>query len=270
MPRMTRKSVAAEKQLEDNSSSPAGNDISTSSVVVTTVKTSENITPTSFEIPHLNKNIFCTSFGSPTAQLSLIFTQGAGGNLSSPAVANFAEGFSEFKKIICFQGSANLQWRTKMFKTVIEHHHCNVLGGRSMGARVAITTAKETDNVKALVLVSYPLRTKKGDVRDQLLLDIDEGIDVLFVIGDIDTMCPINELRTLTKLMKVKTWIVVVTNATHGMEMKPSKATRAIGKVVGKVVARWIEERNETLTNCKVHWDEEKSDVIVGPWNDGL
>lgn len=197
MPRITRQSVAAGKSLEDNliSESADKDDIPTSSVVPSTL---EIISSTSFEIPYLKKNIFCTSFGSDT-NLSLIFTQGAGGDLSSAAVTNFAEGFSQLKKVICFLGRSNLQWRTGMFKTVIEHHHCNVLGGRSMGARAAIATAKEIANVKALILVSYPLRGHNGDLRDQLLLDIDKGIDVLFVIGDRDSMCDLNELRSVIR-----------------------------------------------------------------------
>lgn len=70
--------------------------------------------------------------------------------------------------------------------------------------------------------------------------------------------------------MKVKTWTVVVNNADHGMDMRPSKATSKVGKMVGQVVARWIEDRNKTLTECQIHWDEEKNDVIVSHWNDGL
>lgn len=230
----------------------------------------QNTTANSFEIPYLKKPISCISFGSPTAQLSLIFTQGAFGQLSSPGVVNFAEGFSELKRNICFHGRGNLSSRTNMFKSVVEHHHCNVLGGRSMGARTAIATAKEIDGVKALILVSYPLRGDKGDLRDQLLLDIDEDIDVLFVIGDIDPMCDLKELATVRKQMKTKTWIVIVNNANHGMEMRPSKATSAMGKMMGRLAARWIDERDEKLTNCKIHWDKDHDDVVVGPWNDGL
>lgn len=228
----------------------------------------QNNTAISFEIPYLKKPISCLSFGSPTAQLSLIFTQGAFGQLSSPGVVNFAEGFSESKRNICFHGRGNLTSRTNMFKTVVEHHQCSVLGGRSMGARTAIATAKEVDDVKALILVSYPLRGDKGDLRDQLLLDIDEGIDVLFVIGDRDPMCDLKELATVRKQMKAKTWIVVVNDANHGMEMRPSKATSAMGKMMGRVAARWIDERNEKLTNCNLHWDNDQDGVVVGPWND--
>ncbi len=226
-----------------------------------------NTTYVSYEIPYSNKNISCISIASPESKLSLIFTQGAGGSIESPAVTNFAEGFSELKKIVCFEGRSNLQSRTAMFKTVIEQHHCDVIGGRSLGSRAAITTSKEMGGVKALILVSYPLKGAKGDIRDQLLLDIDDSIDVLFVIGDKDSMCDLNELKQLMNRMVAKTWIIVVSNADHGMVMRPSKATAAVGKMVGKIVARWIDERDNALRNCEVRWDETLNDVVVGPWN---
>lgn len=267
MPRNTRKRAAAEPTQGENTT----NIKLTSPVQVDALTSNDTLTRTNFEIPYLKKNIFCTAFGSPTKQLSMIFTHGAGGDLSTPAVVNFARGFSEFKKILCFQGNMNLASRTKMYKAVIEHQSwCNALGGRSLGARAAIMTAKETENVKALILVSYPLKNHKGDVRNQILLDIDESIDVLFVIGDKDSMCDIFELRTLMKKMKAKTWILVVNNASHGMEMRPQKATEVVGKMVGRIAAGWLEERNEKLTNCQILWNDEQGDVVVNPWSDVL
>lgn len=55
--------------------------------------------------------------------------------------------------------------------------------------------------------------------------------------------------------------IVVVNGAKHKMEMRPSQGTRAFKKMVGRVVAKWIEERNDTLTDCHIHWDEEENDA---------
>lgn len=263
MPRYTRKRAADQSQSEDTKivklTSPASVDNSIENIVH------------NFEVPYLNKNIFCTLYGSPTAQLSMIFTHGAGGDLSSPAVANFAKGFSELKKIICFQGNMNLTSRTKMYKAVIVYQNgCNALGGRSLGARAAIMTAKETENVKALILVSYPLRNQKGDLRNQILLEIDENIDVLFVIGDKDSMCDIDELKMLTKKMKAKTWILVVKNANHGMDIRPQKATDVVGRMVGRIAAGWLEERNENLTNCQIQWNDEQGEVDVSSWSDLL
>lgn len=221
---------------------------------------------TTYEIPFPKKNIPCISTGPPASQVSLIFTQGASGTIESPSVANFAAGFSELENITCFEGRANLQLRTSMFKTVIEHHHCNAIGGRSMGSRVAIATAKEVDNLKALILVSFPLKSTKGDNREHLLFEINAGIDVLFVIGDRDSLCDLNKLKLLLKQMKTKTWLLVVRNANHRMDIRPQYATKAVGRMVGKVVAKWIEEHDDTLRICEVHWDEDQNEVIVGPW----
>lgn len=268
--RKTRKRSAAEEIQKDNTPvCKATANVDISNFVDQSI--GGITTSTHFEIPYTNKNIFCLSFGSPTVQLSMIFTHGAGGDLSSPAVVNFAKGFSECKRIVCFQGNMNLVSRTKMYKTVIEHQNWgDVLGGRSLGARAAILTAKETDNVKALILVSYPLRNQKGDVRNQILLDIAEGIDVLFVIGERDSMCDLGELRNVTKEMKARTWIVAINNANHGMEMSPQKATEPVGRMAGRVVAGWLEKRNEKLTNCKIQWDDNRNEVVVGPWSDEL
>ncbi|KAE8448611.1 hypothetical protein EG329_009036 [Mollisiaceae sp. DMI_Dod_QoI] len=79
------------------------------------------------------------------------------------------------------------------------------LGGRSMGARAAVMAAKERreEEVRCLVLVSYPLHTGNGDVRDEILLEVEEGVKVLFVVGDRDAMCDLER-------MKARSWRVVV------------------------------------------------------------
>lgn len=222
-----------------------------------------------FRIPYFNSSIKCLSIGSPT-NVTLIFTQGSTGGISSPYVLNFVDGFSELENIIVFQGRKTLQQRANMFKTVIDRYHCNVIGGRSLGSRVAIATANKVDDVKALILVSFPLKSTKGENRDQLLFDINDGTDVLFVIGTSDPLCDLDKLKFLMEQMKTRTWLVVVRNADHRLAIEPSVATRPVGVMVGKVVARWIEERDDILTNCEIHWDNEKSEAVAGPWSGGL
>ncbi|KAJ6645545.1 hypothetical protein Bhyg_00751, partial [Pseudolycoriella hygida] len=192
-------------------------------------------------IPYLNETITCKSIGSPTAELSLIFAHGTTLGISSPAIMNFAEGSRSFRKL------------TQRFEAVCRHERSDVIGGRSMGSRSAIVTAKKFANVKALIL--------------HLLFEIDKGVDVLLAIGDKDDNCDLNELEVLRKQMKVKTWLVVVSNANHRMDINSPEATEAIGKMVGRIAARWIDERDENLTNSRIKWDEEKKDVIVDPWN---
>ncbi|KAF1837849.1 hypothetical protein BDW02DRAFT_565573 [Decorospora gaudefroyi] len=134
---------------------------------------------------------------------TMIFTHGAGGTLAAPAVANFCTGFSTYTPILAFQGSMNLKARTKNLHACIDALHPSpyetkqpstslLLGGRSMGARAAIIAAANVEMGDAgagaggrsvsLVLVPYPLKGPKGDVRDGMLMELDGRVDVLFVV----------------------------------------------------------------------------------------
>jgi predicted alpha/beta-hydrolase family hydrolase len=194
---------------------------------------------------------------SPT----LIFTHGAGGTLSADAVVHFCTGFSTSLPVLAFQGSMNLKARTKSFHACIEELRSKdeesmkslVLGGRSMGARAAVIAAseflEESDEEGErlsvrLVLVSYPLQGPK-DVRDQILLDLPEGVSVLFIIGDKDTMCPLDLLNETREKMKVMSQLVVVKGADHGMHVKPARLEKELGEDAGRLAATWVERRME-------------------------
>jgi predicted alpha/beta-hydrolase family hydrolase len=181
----------------------------------------------------------------PTA--SLIFTHGAGGTLSAPAVVNFCTGFSTTLPVLAFQGSMNLASRVKGFRACIQEKRGEgngerlVLGGRSMGARAAVMAATEDDEkVVELVLVSYPLKGPKDDIRDQILKDLPASIRVLFVIGDRDAMCPLDMLDEVRKKMKAKSQLVVVRGADHGMHVKPASMEKEYGEETGRIAAEWI------------------------------
>jgi predicted alpha/beta-hydrolase family hydrolase len=184
-----------------------------------------------------------------TSTPPLIFTHGAGGTLSAPAVVNFCTGFSTtHHSILAFQGSMNLGSRVKGFHACIQHLGREskklVLGGRSMGARAAVMAASEVleedeDKEVELVLVSYPLQGPKA-VRNQILLDLPESVRVLFVIGERDGMCPLDLLEGVRKKMKAKSQSVIVRGADHGMHTKPAKMEKGVGEETGRVAARWL------------------------------
>ncbi|KAL9580543.1 MAG: hypothetical protein Q9212_004435 [Teloschistes hypoglaucus] len=237
-----------------------------------------------FEIPYAKNPIKCIlthkddlPSEKEITQPSLLFTHGAGGTLQSEAIVNFVDGFtsSSFNlSILCFQGNMNLQSRTKMFKTVLDENlkahgletpQC--LGGRSMGARAAITGSVDT-NTSHLVLISYPLHTDKGDVRDSILLDIPAEVQVLFVSGDRDAMCEIEQLDAVRGRMKGGTYRVVVKGADHGMNVKPKMGTRGVGVKVGEVVAKWLSlgsyDGGDGGREGVISWDEESE---VAEWS---
>jgi len=209
---------------------------------------------------------------------ALIFTHGASGTLKADAIKNFTHGFvtsSARPTLLCFQGNMNLASRVKMFKAIIEARECELksmiktsptcLGGRSMGARAAVMAA--TEEAVHLVLVSYPLHSGKG-TRDQILFDIPASINVIFVSGDLDDMCDLESLETVRQKMKCKTWKVAVHGADHGMNVKPKSATREIGRMTGAIVATWLSDSNERLTEGTLSWDTNQAAAQWSGWSE--
>ncbi|MCJ1409887.1 hypothetical protein MMC19_003971 [Ptychographa xylographoides] len=173
----------------------------------------------------------------------LIFTHGAGGDLESHAVADFVNGFSKISPVVCFAGNSNLTSRVKMFEAVMENQtYWECIGGRSLGARAACIAATNSGKPDLLVLVSYPLQSK-GDVRDQILLDLPASIEVMFISGDHDTMCDLDNLAAVRARMPCKSWMVIVKGADHGMNMKPKHSTEEAGIRMGAIAAKWREYR---------------------------
>jgi predicted alpha/beta-hydrolase family hydrolase len=211
----------------------------------------------------------------PTSSSSispLIFAHGASGSMHTPAVLFFANGVARARDVITFQGNMNMKARVEAFAAVARHsadvrakqsfvkrnEEVVVLGGRSMGSRAAILAANElkvgvdasaeteVPIAKCFVLVSYPLVAPSGDVRDQLLLDLDAEHEVLFMIGSRDTMCPLDHLEEIRRKMTAKSWLVRLQGADHGMNVKPNSAVEALVEESGRVAALWLSERNVT------------------------
>ncbi|KAK0838794.1 hypothetical protein LTS02_017669 [Friedmanniomyces endolithicus] len=209
-----------------------------------------------FTIPYNDKQIPCERRGE-VDKPAIIWTHGAGGGLAAPAASEFADGFSGHSSIVSFQGSMSLPSRVKMFHSVIEHEDFDAaLGGRSMGSRAAVMAAMQQDcKTKALVLVSFPLvGGKKNDSREQILLDLPEDIDVLFISGDRDSMCDLEQLREVILRMTAKCWLVTVKGADHGMSWKPSGTVMAMRRKTGAIAAEWLEVRDAEKRYSSLSW----------------
>ena len=224
------------------------------------------------------------SADSPT-QPRLIFTHGAGGGISNAATSSFMTGFSSEGMVgVCFQGSMNLKNRVKCFEKVVEFEAAGVeggdgeggvggvagvaLGGRSMGARAAVMACKEMGWERgALVLVSYPLVSPKGEVRDEILLEVEGGVDVLFVSGERDGMMDWERLERVRGDMKARSWVVVVKGADHGMGLtgKAKKGVERMREETGRLAAEWLERgRAEGKGWTKtLEWDEVQEKCIL-------
>lgn len=109
-----------------------------------------------------------------------------------------------------------------------------------------------------LILVSYPLicpsKTSTTNMRDQILLNLPSSIDVLFIIGDKDAMCPLDLLNATRKGMAATSKLVVVRGANHGMSVVPKKAEQQVGEKSGRVAAAW----------CGLRISEDEDMVEIG------
>lgn len=236
------------------------------------IEDTKTIPAEDFTIPFKDdKTISCKRQGSGS---KLMFTHGAGGGLESPAMTDFAAGFAEHSQIVSFKGNMNMKSRLQAFSTVITHESAEdesvaALGGRSMGARAAAMTASEEDcAVKALVLVSFPLTSAKGDSREQTLLDIPKDVDVLFVEGDRDSMCDLEDLRRLMEQMEARCWLLEVSGADHSTNFKKSNGDigAAMRKATGSLAAQWVASRDDEKRWRRISWDVEEDHLIDGGW----
>lgn len=227
-----------------------------------------------FEVSVNNKIILCEKHGRSSSP-ALIFTHGAGGGIQSPAFRTFAEGFANASALVCFQGTMNLSSRVKAFHAVIEHAKADAaaLGGRSMGARAAVLTALEREQTpEALVLVSYPLTAgKKGEKREperreQILLELPECTDVLFMVGSKDPQCDLSLLAEIRQKMSAGTWLTVLQDADHGLGLRSEEATQAIRSRAGCIAAQWLRGRDESKRLCQVSWHAEKAEIVCEGW----
>ena len=223
-----------------------------------------------FNIPFGEKTIVCERRGEG-GKPSLIFTHGAGGGLTNPATKDFTDGFAEKAGIVSFKGAMNLQSRIKTYHAVMEHEDFDAaLGGRSMGARAATVAATQEDHeTKALVLVSFPLiGGKKKESREQILLDLPENIDVLFISGDKDTMCDLEQLAEVQQRMSAPSWLIVVEAANHSMDWKWKDTAQEMRRLTGSLAAEWLVKRDKGTRRCLISWDEEAGMVHCGAWKE--
>ncbi|KAK5137676.1 hypothetical protein LTR08_007971 [Meristemomyces frigidus] len=223
-----------------------------------------------FEISHNDKTVPCERRGK-AGKPSLIFTHGAGGGLGAPAAKDFADGFAAKASIVSFKGAMNLPSRTKTFHAVMEHEDFDAaLGGRSMGARAACIAATQQDRqTKALVLVSFPLvGGKRQESRAQILLDLPESVDVLFISGTRDTMCDVEQLEGVISRMASPSWLVTIDAANHGMDWK-WKESAQMKRLTGAIAANWLESRDKSKRRCLVRWDEEVGGIKNEGWKEG-
>jgi hypothetical protein len=201
----------------------------------------------------------------PRAPIALVFADGERGadDPVDSAMENFGQGFGRRLPMLMFGNNTSITSRAEEFKEIMEvMKHCNSIGGRGMGGKVAISCVKKS--IKHLILVSYPLR-KDSDLQDAELLALPPWLNVIFVSGDRDHLLDIDELDAVREKMKAQTWRVIVRQADHSMHMMPDEGTEAIGMEVGVVIAEWLSQR-ENNREGEFRWNDNNMQVEWSGW----
>ncbi|HEY0708240.1 MAG TPA: alpha/beta family hydrolase [Polyangia bacterium] len=109
-------------------------------------------------------------------------------------------------------------------------HHPVVLAGKSMGSRVGLHLAnalsEEDHPPAAAICFGYPLRPIGGGaLRTEVLLAL--TTPTLFLQGQSDPLCPLDELASVRAQMKAPTELLVVPGGNHSLEVKKRAAASA-------------------------------------------
>ncbi|HEY8516714.1 MAG TPA: alpha/beta family hydrolase [Candidatus Binatia bacterium] len=112
-----------------------------------------------------------------------------------------------------------------------------VLGGRSMGGRVASLLVADGLPADALVFLSYPLHPagKPEKRRDEHLPRV--ACPMLFVQGDRDTLCDLDLLRGVLARLGERAELAVFPGADHGMRRaKPEEIAARVLEFLTRVL----------------------------------
>jgi predicted alpha/beta-hydrolase family hydrolase len=92
-----------------------------------------------------------------------------------------------------------------------------VLVGKSMGSRVGCHLSLEVP-AAALVCLGYPLRGARGQLRDEVLVAL--RAPVLFVQGDRDPLCPLDDLEAVRRRMGARSELHRVEGGDHSLRVR--------------------------------------------------
>jgi predicted alpha/beta-hydrolase family hydrolase len=112
-----------------------------------------------------------------------------------------------------------------------------VLAGKSMGSRVGCHLAL-VEPVDALVCLGYPLRSPRGELREEVLRAL--RTPILFVEGTRDPLCPLETLDQVRRALRAPSTLHVVEGGNHSLEVGV-RELKARGETQEDVDARALE-----------------------------
>lgn len=119
-----------------------------------------------------------------------------------------------------------------------------VLGGKSMGGRIASQAVAAGAPADGLVFHGYPLHPpgRPDRVRKEHLPDV--GAPMLFVEGTRDPFCPLETLRAVVAETGVDATIAVIDDGDHSFKVRASsgRSTKDAWAEAADATVRWIDD----------------------------
>jgi predicted alpha/beta-hydrolase family hydrolase len=120
-----------------------------------------------------------------------------------------------------------------------------IVGGKSLGGRIASLIAAGGYPVDGLVFLGYPLHPpgRPERIRDAHLHDI--SAPMLFVEGTRDPFCPLDTLERVRSALSARTEVVVVEDGDHSLKVRKSSGrdTESAWAEAIEGIKKWLTKR---------------------------
>lgn len=183
----------------------------------------------------------------------LILAHGAGAGMDHPFMAEVAEMLADEIDVVRFnfhyleagkKAPDRQPVLEETFRLVVDHvrselrPHRLILGGKSMGGRIASHITASGTACQGLVFLGYPLHPpgRPDRLRDEHLYEI--AVPMLFVEGTRDPFCPLETLERVRARLDGASELVVIDDGDHSFRVRKSSGRsndEALSEVVGRV-----------------------------------
>jgi hypothetical protein len=193
-------------------------------------------------------------------QVALVLAHGAGGTMAQPLVVQLADALAARGALVLrfnfayadagrrapdrgpLLAAAYRAAAAWLFARPEARGRALVLGGKSMGGRVASGLAALGDRADGVFLLGYPLHPagQPEKMRDAHLADV--PCPLLFLAGTRDPLCDLALLRPVLKRLGRRATLVVIEGGDHSFAV-PKRSGRTADDVLGELSeasARWL------------------------------
>lgn len=189
------------------------------------------------------------------ADTTIVLAPGAGAGMEHPFMASVAEQLAErghhvvrFNFLYAERGRKAPDKQPVLedtYRAVVDHLNVDgklVLGGKSMGGRIASHIVASGTRADGLLFLGYPLHppSRPERIRDAHLHDV--RVPMLFIEGTRDPFCPLETLERVRGELSAATTVAIIEDGDHSFRVRKSSgrsSEAALDEVVG-AASDWV------------------------------